>query len=542
MIRLASAVILFFAMAPHASALRLEKIPFQAGPGPAGGISAKGYEAVVAEEAVVWFDASVPTAQRAVLVQSVGGAIIQDQSNLGWTHISLAPSMSVVDALPILRGLGGVLRAEPNRAYGVSLTPNDPMFSSQYHLDKIDAVGGWEFETGNSSRTTIAVIDTGVEGTHPDLLDKLGGLVHKNCLDNCVDEAGGAAVAACEHGTEVAGFAAASTDNGSMVSGVSWGAKLLSMRVFATADCTAACGDTAPDSCSTSDTRVSNALNYLVARQNTAAYGHIVANLSLGCLPGGVGCQACTAVIQPAIDAALTAGIVVVAAAGNSGSAENTVNRPAACAGVIPVTATDSNDALASFSSRGPEVAASGLAAPGYGLTSTTIGGTSRGGLSGTSFASPIVAGAAALILSRKPTASVTPANNEVKNILRGTADNIGLAATSQGAGRLDLFRALRFTANGTLAGFDGQEKPIAVPNPFRTSNTGRVSFKIPPSLQGAATKIKLYTLDGQPVRDLTGLTWDGKNADGNAVASGTYVFVVTSSAGTGRGRVSVLR
>mgnify|MGYP001580660536 FL=1 len=106
----------------------------------------------------------------------------------------------------------------------------------------------------------------------------------------------------------------------------------------------------------------------------------------------------------------------------------------------------------------------------------------------------------------------------------------------------MDLFRALRFSVNGTLAGFDGQEKPIAVPNPFRTSNTGRVSFKIPPSLQGALTKIKIYTLDGQPVRDLTGLTWDGKNTDGNAVASGTYVFVVTSSAGTGRGRVSVLR
>jgi subtilisin family serine protease len=538
--RLALASAFFCLTALHASAMKIEKIPLQAGPGVAAGGASQGFEAVVAEEAVVWFEATVSTALRAALVQSVGGSIIQDKSSQGWTHISLAPSMSVANALPILRGLVGVSRAEPNRAYSVSATPNDPSFASQYHFGKISAEAGWEFETGDSSRTTIAVIDTGVEGTHPDLTGKMGGgIVHKKCLDACADEVGGAATAACYHGTAVAGFAAATTNNGSMVSGVSWGSRLLSMRVFAATDCTADCGDIILGSCSTSDTRISNALNYLVTQQNTATYGRIVANLSLGCLPGSAGCQLCTAVVQPAITAALDAGIVIVAAAGNHGPGDNTVNRPGACAGVIPVTATDANDTVASFSSRGSEVAASGLAAPGSGLTGTTIGGTARGGLSGTSFASPIVAGAAALILSRKPTATVTAANNEVKTILRGTTDNVGASSNSQGSGRLNLYRAMRYTVRGTLAGFDGEVKPTAFPNPSRT---GSVTFAIPPGIQGSGTSVKIYSLEGVLLRTVTGLSWDGKNTEGGAVASGTYIFVVTTSAGTGRGRLSVLR
>lgn len=538
---LAAALFTFFAV--PALGLKTEKISVSAQPGPAGSVpGAPSYEVVVAQEAVVWFAHSVSTESRAALVQSVGGTVISDQSSLGWTHIALAPSMSVANALPVLRGISGILRAEPNRVYSVSLAPNDPLFSSQYHFDRISASDGWEFETGASSLTTVAVIDTGIEGTHPDLLSKLAGPTDKVCLDACVDEAGGMAIAACQHGTQVAGFAAAATDNGSQVAGVSWESKLLSMRVFAAADCTASCGDVTADSCSTSDTRIANALNYLVTQQNNATHGHIVANLSLGCLPGPATCLACTAAVQPAIDAALAAGIVVVAAAGNSGPADNTVNRPGACAGVIPVTATDSNDLLASFSSRGSAVASSGLAAPGVGLTGTTTGGTTQGGLSGTSFASPIVAGAAALILSKKPNATVNASTNEVQTILRGTAENIGLSSNLQGSGRLNLYRALRFTANGTLAGVQGAQKPTAFPNPFRPSQIGKVAFAIPPSLQGSSRKIMVYTLAGQFVRELAGMTWDGKNDAGNMVASGTYVFVVTTSAGIGRGRVSVLR
>jgi subtilisin family serine protease len=206
------------------------------------------------------------------------------------------------------------------------------------------------------------------------------------------------------------------------------------------------------------------------------------------------------------------------------------------------VTAVDSNDAFAYFSSFGAEVAANGLAAPGMNMLSTGLNGGVRSSLNGTSFSSPLAAGAAALVLAKKPTASVSLASNEVKNILRGTADNIGLAPTKQGAGRLNIDRALHYTTRGTTADTDDAVKIIAAPNPFKPAEQGMVQFKFPPSFAGPISNIKIYTHDGTFVRTLTSSVWDGKNAGGNLVANGTYVFVVTTSAGTGRGRLSVLR
>lgn len=530
--------------AAPAAAIRVERLPLPAGSRTRGTSSAApAFQAVAAEEAIVWFETVLSSSQRTGLIAGIGGRVIQDQPAYGWTHVGLAAGISVSDGLSILRGLPGVRRAEPNRVYTTVRMPSDPLFSSQYHFGRIDAPAAWEFEIGTSSRTTIAIIDTGIEGDHPDLSSKLGTLAHQQCLDACANEAGsGAALAACEHGTEVAGLAAAATDNGSQIAGLSWGSQLLSMRVFATADCTSSCGDALGfNSCTTSDARIVNALNFLISRHNTAAYGRIVANMSLGCLPGG-DCNACSFALDAPIASALNAGIVIVAAAGNDGPGEETLNVPGACAGVIPVGATDINDSAASFSSRGSSLALSGLSAPGDGLTSTTLGGTTKGGLRGTSFASPIVAGAAALILSARPTAVVSLANNEIKNILRATADHVGGTSNVFGAGRLNVFRALRYAVRGTLADFDGESKPIAFPNPFRVSGGGLVSFAIPRALQGSDMRVRIYTVDGQFVREIRGLVWDGRNEESRPVASGAYVFQVASSGGIGRGRFAVIR
>ena len=531
------AAALLAGLAAPAAAIRIERMTMAPGTVPAGVSAALAYQAVAAEEAVVWFDQSVSSAQRAATVASIGGRILEEPPALGWTHVALAPGTRVADGIARLRSQVGVLRVEPNHLYAALRVPNDPDYNSSYHFGRIDAPAAWEFEVGTSCLTTIAVLDTGIEGTHPDLSGKLAGLSHQACLDSCSTEA---PVAACEHGTEVAGLAAASTNNGAQVAGISWGSKLLSMRIFAASDCTPDCGDNG-SGCVTSDTRIANALDFLRTVQNTAPYGRIVANMSLGCLPGSLGCNSCAATLQPAINAALTAGIVIVAAAGNSGPGGNTVNNPGACPGVIPVGATDINDSVSSFSSRGPELAARGLSAPGDGVTSTTLGGGVAGGLRGTSFASPIVAGAAALILSAKPDSVVSLVRNDVQTALRGSADALG-DSSSYGAGRLNLYRALRLTVKGTLAGFDGDQKPIAFPNPFRVSQSGSVSFSYPQSLQGSNGSVKIYTLDGQFVREVQGTLWDGKNASGNLVASGSYVFVVTTSAGSARGRMAVIR
>jgi hypothetical protein len=323
----------------------------------------------------------------------------------------------------------------------------------------------------------------------------------------------------------VAGVAAATTDNATQIAGMSWGAQLVSYKVFKDADCTATdCSDT---SCATNDPGIIAALAQAQADENTSAYGKIVVNLSLG------GTGSCSASLQTAVDNATAAGIPVIAAAGNDGGA---VNNPGNCSGVIPMGATDSSNKIASFSSRGAELAANGLVAPGVAVLTTDLGGGTASA-SGTSFSSPMGAGLAALMLSYKPSLSV----NQVRTYMRGGADDIGYDSTVQGAGRMNAFRTMRLVS-GASGTFDGDAKPIAFPNPFRLSQTGFVTISYPQSLQGSNTEIKIYTVDGQFVRTVTTALWDGKNENGAKVASGAYIFVVSTSKGSGTGRLTVIR
>ncbi len=467
---------------------------------------------------------------------AVLGAVRGVELGGGWHLIHLAAGRSVASALPALRSLPGVAAADPSRVYSVNRTPADPLVNSQYALAQVAAFAGWEYEVGLSARVTIAVIDTGIEGTHPDLTAKLTNTASKAFdPDLGIMTSNNPPTPACNHATRVAGVAAASADNGTQIAGMSWGAQLLSLKVFTDSSCPAVgCSDAG---CLTNDPGIAAAINHAVSLQNTAAVGKVVINMSLG------GLGACPAgVVQDAITAAESAGVPVIVAAGNSGGA---VENPGNCLDAIPVGATDSNNSIASFSSRGPELAARGLVAPGVSLVTTDQGGGTASA-TGTSFAAPMVSGLAALILSAKPTFSVA----QISAALRGGADSIGVSALGvagtlgnvAGAGRMNAYRSLRLAVKGTLAGFDGEVQAIAFPNPFRPSQIGSVAFALPPGLQGGQLNIKIYTLDGAFVRMVTGLSWDGKNADGHAVASGAYIFVVTTSAGTGRGRLSVLR
>jgi len=469
------------------------------------------------------------TAQLDAALAAAGASRIADLGN-GWISVGWTDGAPVASRLPALQALPGVAAAEPSHVYHLHRTPNDPLVNSEYQLAQVDAFGAWEYEVGASSRVTIAVIDAGIDGTQPDLTAKLA-----NTTSQIFDQTTGVGsnnnppTPACNHATRVAGVAAASSDNGLQVAGLSWGAQLVSFKVFGDALCNMDCSDAAfPNSCTASDNAVAGAINKAVTLQNTAAYGHIVINMSLG------GASPCSGTVQSAVTNAVNAGIPVVAAAGNDGSA---VNAPGNCAGVIPMGATDSGNNVAVFSSRGPELASGGLVAPGVSVVTTDVGGNTTSA-TGTSFSSPMGAGLAALILSAQPTD--TPA--QVRTLMRAGAEDIGQPSTVQGAGRMNAYRSLRLAVKGTLAGFDGEQKPIAFPNPFRLSLTPKVSFAIPSSLSGSAFDLKIYTLDGGFVRELTAPVWDGKNADGGFVASGTYVFVVSTSKGTSRGRMAVIR
>ncbi|KAF0126933.1 MAG: peptidase S8/S53 subtilisin kexin sedolisin [Elusimicrobia bacterium] len=451
----------------------------------------------------------------------------------GWRLLKLPPGMRVADGLGQFKSLPGLEVIQPNHAYRPTRVPNDPFINSQYALSRMSAYAGWEYEVGNSSRVTVAVIDTGIDGTHPELSGKFGATVSQYCNPgptdapgdniNCVPQ-GPSAV--CNHGTMVAGLAAAASDNATGIAGISWGAQVVSIKIFRDSDCV----NCNPNSCFTDDQAIAHALLSLISKHNTPDYGKVVANLSLG---GG---GACSALVQSAVTSARTAGILVVAATGNDSSL---VNSPANCDYVLPVGATDSEDKLAYFSSRGPEMALRGVSAPGVGVYTTDMGGGYTTA-DGTSFASPLAAGAAALVWAAKPVYTST----DVANALRNTADDLGASGPDNnfGHGRVNIHRALRYAVEGTLSGFKGESKAIAFPSPFRPASDRILSFSFPADTAGSGLTVEIYTMEGELVKKLDGLTWNGLNAAGNPAATGVYLFMVRSDSGKSRGKFAIIR
>ncbi|MCX5787555.1 MAG: fibronectin type III domain-containing protein [Elusimicrobia bacterium] len=361
------------------------------------------------------------------------GMLVQRRLGRSAAHLVFMPEgMPVANGLEILKALPGVLDAHPNRAHRALLSPNDPQLGGQWYLNNVAALAAWSYETGNTNPVSIAIIDSGIQADHPDLAAKIDASHSQDCSSGvCVGE--NPPVPACYHGTAVAGVAAASTNNGIGVAGISWGAKVVSLKVFPSdGSCDSSCGGSA---CVASDASVIAALGYA-----ETLTGRVVANLSLGAA------GPCGAPLQNALNAASAAGMTVVASAGNDG---NAVNNPANCANVIPVGATDISNAVAAYSSRGPELAANGLVAPGGDAVNGILTTGLNGGyvsVAGTSYASSLVAGIAALMLSAMPT--LTPA--QVQTNLRSSAYAIGASAAA-GAGLANAYRALRLTLSGVL-------------------------------------------------------------------------------------------
>lgn len=540
------------ALSVPALALRVEQFELPRTVSAAGDVVGPRTIEVAAEHALVRFSSGTDAAARENALRSFGARVAAEMPETGWTLVNLPAGIRVASGLVFLRALPGVLEAQPDRAYRPVLSVNDPLSASQYHLDAINARPAWEYETGSSSRVTIAIIDSGIEGSHADLSGKLTNTVSSYCSPGPSKSIGGdnpscvvnnPPTAACDHATRVSGVAAATTNNGLAVAGVSWGAQLVSIKIFDSADCNSDCSDKTANGCATDDWAIAQALTILISSANLPAYGRIVANLSLGGSDA-----ACSGTLQTAVTNAYNAGIVVIAASGNGyPSAAPGVNSPGNCLHVIPVGATDSGNNIANFSSRGSQLSNHGFVAPGVGIVTTDVGNGTTSGATGTSFSSPIGAGVAALVLAAKP--EKTP--DEVETILRGSAVGIGVSAAqaqtlpagdTSGAGLLNALRAMKL-ANGTLASYEGDQKVIGFPNPFRPGEHGNATISVPTSLQGKDLKVRIYTIDGQLVRELgTKTTWDGKNDSGNWVASGTYILLVGTDKGTQRGRLAVLR
>lgn len=268
-------------------------------------------------------------------------------------------------------------------------------------VDRIDAEKIWSITAGDPVK--VAVIDTGIDIYHPDLKANLKGGVNTINFKKSYNDDNG-------HGTHVAGILAA-LDNEIGVIGVGPKIDLYAVKVL--------------------DRRGSGYLSDIIEGLDWAiAQGMQVINMSLGT-------TANIESFKETVQKVNAAGIVQVAAAGNDGKA---VNYPAAYPEVIAVSATDKTDTIASWSSRGQEI---DLAAPGVSIYSTYKGQTYKT-LSGTSMASPHVAGAAALVLTQtvKCDADLDGVCSplEVQQRLEQTAEDLGAAGRDDlyGAGLLD--------------------------------------------------------------------------------------------------------
>src|SRR3954471_11441256 len=381
-----------------------------------------GYDA---QTVIVKFAPGTTAAQKAAALR--GAPIVSTVNGLGAdvARVSVDPAL----AAAALNRLAIVRYAEVNKILRASAVPNDPRFGELYGLNNtgqtggtpdadIDAPEGWDAAGLGAFPATggvkVGVGDTGILATHEDLAGKLancaqsrgvGGILAGSIREgSCADDNG--------HGTHVSGTITGNAHNGKGVAGVAFNSQL--------AMCRALGGPLG--SGSTSD--VANCITWLSDK------GASVISMSLG---GGD-----STTLHNAVQYAWKSGngALIVAAAGNDG--DSTLEYPAAYAEVVSVAATDNRDARASFSNANADVE---IAAPGVNVLSSYNGSnTSYTTLSGTSMATPHVAGVAAIIRDRNPAFTAAQARSK----LDASVDDLGPAGRDQqfGFGRVNLVKA----------------------------------------------------------------------------------------------------
>lgn len=325
------------------------------------------------------------------LVSTLGGSVEHQFKHMNVLHITL-PEVAAA-----------ALEKNPLVAY---VEENVEMHTTAqtvpYGVPQIKAdVAHAQGVTGSGVK--VAVLDTGIDASHEDL-NVVGGASFVSEEPNALTDGNG-------HGTHVAGTIAA-VNNNTGVLGVSYDVDLYAVKVLSAGGSGTLAG-------------IAQGIEWAIDNDMD------VINMSLG---GSTG----SSTLKQASDNAYNSGIVVVAAAGNSGSffgLINTIGYPARYDSVIAVGAVDSNNNRASFSSVGSQLE---VMAPGVSINST-LPGNQYGELNGTSMASPHVAGAAALLMAQNPNLT----NVEVRERLRSTATNLG-STFNYGYGVINLEAALQ--------------------------------------------------------------------------------------------------
>ncbi len=417
-------------------------------PKPVAGHGRKAAPQYAPDHVLVRFKSGTSAARQGAGVRAAGGTALRPTGAAGITRVLTA---HVVTSLRSLQKDPTVAWAGYDYVRHASDVPNDPGYQPSFqqpYLDQIQLTWAWSRTTGSLSQV-VAVVDSGVDSTAPDLAGRV--LAGEHFLLGGASSGPGANPAAIDgtcpdpaatgHGTFVASVAAADTNNGYGIAGAAWNARILPVRVLD------ACG-------SGYDSDVAAGVTW------AADHGATVINLSLGGTDPAP-------TIQAAMQYANGKGIPVIVAAGNDGS--SVAQYPAAYPEAIAVAATDSNGHLTWFSSFGDWV---DIAAPGWNI----LGEEPRALCAdssdphptdcyytgaGTSFAAPLVAGVMALMRTEFP--SLTPAQLQAR--LQQSARDDGPAGIDPfyGFGLLDAYAAVggpRTTPVGAMRGMMGGHWP----------------------------------------------------------------------------------
>lgn len=419
---------------------------------------------------------------------------------LGLDRFYIARGKSTAEMRRRLKSSSSVEYAEPPALVIPALVPNDPLFSQQWSLRNtgggsglagadIKAVQAWDITTG-SSAVTVAVLDTGVDSTHPELAANM--VPGRSFVDgeSGTDDNNG-------HGTNCAGIIGAVGNNALQMAGISWNSRIMPVKVV---------GVDANGNPYGTDLWLSQGIIWAVDN------GARVLSVSLVS-------SSDTPTLRSAVRYARLSGAIVVAASGNDGLQKKMY--PAAYDDAIAVGASDRWDQRASFSNWGDHL---DLVAPGVSITTTTRGGGTWQFFAGTSAATPHVAGICALVLAVRPATNLA----DMRQFLRRAADDIGDPGYDifTGAGRANAYVTL-------LAALDPTPPttPVVTDSGRYTGNPNQLSLQWTPS-SDPESGIEGYEYavgtSGNPT-SLRGWTWVGNvtsvTATGLDLPADTPVF-----------------
>jgi thermitase len=395
--------------------------------------------------------------------------------------------------------------AELDQRVAVSATANDPMLGSEWHINKIGANTAWDNTLGGG--VTIAILDSGMDSAHPDLAGNT--VAGYNAYDNNTNTTD-----VCGHGTKAAGSAAATINNTAGVAGVAGQAKIMPVRIAYNNS----------GSCYAYFSTMASGVTW------AADHGARVVNISYANVPT-------SSAVQSAANYLKGKGGLLFVSAGNYNRDEGFTPTDT----MIPVSATDSADNRASFSSYGAFVA---LSAPGVGIY-TTVQGGGYGAVNGTSFASPVAAAVAALVMSANPSLSA----DQVKNILFSTAVDLGTAGRDIyfGYGRVNAAAAV--AAAKAAPAPDTTAPTVAIANPLAGSTvSGLVSVGVNAADNVGVARVDLKVNGTVVASDIAGpyaFSWDSSSvangmnnlvaiaydAAGNVATSSTVSVNVSNAA-----------